>query len=136
MGHTPSADPRQVTIRARPTQKRKVRLTSTKIFHLMHIARVMAHTPLYNMCSTSSDNQTLDNRHLGVGSSLSDALTSDSPSLGAGRVGLVGGRFHRGATTTGAATPPLVIQAWVSSRDCANSPTYLGSSQGGSALSH
>src|SRR5882724_12783586 len=123
MGHTPSADPRQVTIRARPTQKRKVRLTSTKIFHLMHIARVMAHAPLSNMCSTSSDNQTLDNRHLGVRSSSSDAPTSDSLSLGAGRVGLVGGRSHRGTAVTGAATPPLAIQAWVSLRDCANLPT-------------
>src|SRR5882724_8258512 len=113
-----------------------VRLTLTKIFHPMRMAGVVAQAPLSNTCSTSSDLQTLDNSRLGVGSSSSDAPTSDSPLLGAGRVGSVGGRFHRGATTTGAATPPFAIQAWVSSRAHANSPTYLGSSQGGSAHSH
>src|SRR5882724_5250340 len=109
---------------------------STKIFHPTCVARVVAQAPLSNTCSTSSDRLTLDNKCLGVGSSLSDAPTSDSPSLGAGRVRSVGGKFHRGATTTGAATPSLAIQTWVSSRDCANSPTYSVSSQGGSALSH
>src|SRR5882724_5301308 len=102
----------------------------------MHVAGVIAQAPLSNTCSTSSDRRTLDNSHLGVGSSSSDAPTSDSPSLGVGRVGSVGGKFNRGATTTGAATPPFAIQTWVSSRDRANSPTYSGSSQGGSALSH
>src|SRR5882724_11303803 len=112
------------------------RLTSTKMFHPTHVAGVVAQAPLSNTCSTLSDRRTLDNSRLGVGSSSSDAPTSDSPLLGAGRVGSVGGRFRRGATTTGTATPPFAIQAWVSSRARANSPTYSGSSQGGLARSH
>jgi len=79
---------------------------------------------------------TLDNRHLGVGSSSSNAPTSDSLSMGAGR-GQVGEQSSAGA-------PQPQAQQLLHSRPnlgllegpCEFATNISGSSQGGSALSH
>src|SRR5882724_3661426 len=98
--------------------EKKQKCMLTKIFHPRHVAPVPTHNPLSRVCSMSSARRTLGMICRGEGSSVSETLTSDLPSLGAR-----GRERVRGGTTTSCSTiPPEAIHTPVTWRACARSP--------------